>query len=171
MRGEYGVDLWKAIRKEWNLLSNRIAFDVGNGRRVSFWKDKWCGDETLCVSFPFLFALTTSKEAWVVDVWDYKIEDDGWNPSFSRPFNDWKVDIVESFLSGIQEKRVSHDLEDRVLWIVSKSRKFSVKSLYDALELGEAVPFPRSIIWSLSSPPKAGFFRLGSSVRKGLRRG
>ena len=63
MREGYGVGLWKAIRKEWNLLSDKFVFEVGNERRVSFWKDKWCGNEALCVSFPSLFALASSKEA------------------------------------------------------------------------------------------------------------
>ena len=61
------------------------------------------------------------------------------------------------FYKKIQQKRVSQDLEDRVLWIVTKCRKFSVKSIYDVLEPSDAVLFPRSIIWSPCVPPKAGF--------------
>ena len=78
-----------------------MLFDVGNGKRVSFWKHKWRDDEALYVSFPYLVALIVSKEAQVVDVWDSTIEDGNWNPSFSKPFNDWEVDIVKSFLSRI----------------------------------------------------------------------
>ena len=65
-----GVGCWKEIRKEGSLLSNNIVFSVGNGRRVRFWKDSWCGDETLCYTFPSLFALAVSKEEWVPKVWD-----------------------------------------------------------------------------------------------------
>ena len=36
---------------------------------------------------------------------------------------------------------MSHDLEDRVQWAMSKSGKFSIKSLYDALEPGDVVLF------------------------------
>ena len=32
----YGVGLWKAIRKEWHIVSTRLSFVVGNGRRVKF---------------------------------------------------------------------------------------------------------------------------------------
>ena len=63
----YGVGLWKAIRKYWNILSSRVAFLLGNGRRVKFWKDKWCGDKQLSI-FP-LFICFYLKEAWVEDVW------------------------------------------------------------------------------------------------------
>ena len=64
----YCVGLWKWIRKDWDLMSTRIFFSIGNGQRVRFWKDKWCGDFPLCVSFPSLFALFDSKEVWVVDI-------------------------------------------------------------------------------------------------------
>ena len=43
-------------------------FSVGNGRRVRFWKDKWCGDEALCVSFSSLYGLAVSKVVWVAEV-------------------------------------------------------------------------------------------------------
>ncbi|RVW31827.1 putative ribonuclease H protein [Vitis vinifera] len=36
------------IRADWKLVSDRLAFIVGNGRRVSFWRDRWCGESPLC---------------------------------------------------------------------------------------------------------------------------
>ena len=62
VRGRFGVGLWKAI-KEWKYLSGKLAYQVGNGQRVRFWLDKWCGDEPLSESFSFLFTLSMSKEA------------------------------------------------------------------------------------------------------------
>ena len=49
-------------------MSTRISFSVGNGWKVRFWRDRWCGDSPLSVSFPTLFALGIDKEAWVVDI-------------------------------------------------------------------------------------------------------
>ena len=69
VKERYGVGLWKAIRKLGHLVSSRFSFMVGNRQRVSFWKDKWCGAAPLCDSFPALFAIATSKEALVEDVW------------------------------------------------------------------------------------------------------
>ncbi|KAL6342854.1 hypothetical protein AAG906_016873 [Vitis piasezkii] len=60
--------LWK--RKEGSLMFKNIAFLVGDGRRVRFWKDNWCGNKTLCDFFPSLYALVDSKDAWVADCWD-----------------------------------------------------------------------------------------------------
>ena len=54
VRGAYRVGLWKTFKKEGDSLSCKITFLVRNGRRVRFWKDKWCGDELLCIYFPYL---------------------------------------------------------------------------------------------------------------------
>ena len=83
-----------------------ISFLVGNGRRVGLSRDRWCGDSPLCVSFPSLFALAVDKEVWVVDIWDPLAEGDwgGWNPCFSRSFNDWEVEEAESFLRHLHGK-------------------------------------------------------------------
>ena len=76
---------------------------MGNGQRVGFWKDKWCEDELLYVSFPSLFALALI------------VEGGGWVPCFSRSFNDWEVESVERFLLKLQAKMVYRDEEDMVI--------------------------------------------------------
>ena len=77
---------------------------VGNGRKVLFWKDRWCGDN--------LFVCYVG----------------GWSPCFSRSFNDWDVDYVGRFLACLQGQRVRRDVEDTLFWSVTKSGKFIVKS-------------------------------------------
>ena len=56
---------------------------------------------------------------------------------------------------------MTRDVEDRVLWEKSKSGKFSVKSLYVALELTGSVPFPMSSISRSYAPPPKVDFLLG----------
>ena len=58
VRGSFGVGLWKAIRRGWDVIGDNLVYSVGNGTRVRFWKDKWCGDDPLCTSFPSLFAIS-----------------------------------------------------------------------------------------------------------------
>ena len=113
--GRCGVGLWKAIRKEWLFLNSRLAYQVGSSWRVKFWKDKWCGDEPLCESFPSLFSISLSKDAWVSDVWNPDSDGEGWTPLFSRAFNDWEIEMVERFMLKIQAFRVQREDEDRVV--------------------------------------------------------
>ena len=73
-----------------------------------------------------------------------------WSPHFSRPFNDWEMDEVESLLLCLCRKRVNLDEEDWVRWLDSKDENFLVKSLYKALELDSMGCFPMKIIWNSS---------------------
>ena len=130
----HGVGLWKAIRKEWLGMYSNLAFRVGNGTRVRFWKDKWCGDEPLCESFPSLFAISLAKDVWVSEVWNPDGVGDGWTFLFSRALNDWEIEMVEQFMLKIQAFRVQREDEDKVVWTASRSGDFSVKSLYSTLE-------------------------------------
>ncbi|RVW27335.1 hypothetical protein CK203_116837 [Vitis vinifera] len=66
----YRIGLWKAIRKLWAMFVTKVSFFVGEGKRVKFWKDRWCGSESSCNSFPSLYALASSKKAWVANMWD-----------------------------------------------------------------------------------------------------
>ena len=88
VREGFGVGFWKEIRKEGSLLQNKVVFSVRDGRRVRFWKDEWCGNNALCDSFPSLYALVASKEAWLVELWDSSREEGVWSLRYSRPFND-----------------------------------------------------------------------------------
>ncbi|RVX05910.1 hypothetical protein CK203_023878 [Vitis vinifera] len=110
----YGVGLCIAIRKKWNYLSGRLAYQ--------------------------------SKEAWVADVWSLNGDGGGWTPLFSRAFNDWELELVEHFLQKIQAFKVHKDVEDRVIWLVSRCGTFLVKSLYSILEPGDSPLFPSGSI-------------------------
>ena len=93
--------MWKEIRKDWEVVLKNTKFVIGDDSKVSFWKDAWCGEVTLCMVYPTLFSLAVRKETLIREVWDISNEGE-WTPCFSRPFNDWKVTEVENFLHTIQ---------------------------------------------------------------------
>ncbi|RVW56212.1 Transposon TX1 uncharacterized 149 kDa protein [Vitis vinifera] len=84
-----GVGLWKEISKEGLLLLNNVSFSVGDA---------------------------VSKDVKVADCWDSMGEVGGWNPRFLRPFNDWEVEEVESFLLIIQGKSSAVPFPWRIIW-------------------------------------------------------
>ena len=47
----------------WKGFNDRIDFRVGDGKRVRFWKDRWCREEPLAVNSPELFSIAIDKEA------------------------------------------------------------------------------------------------------------
>ena len=70
-------------------------FIVGNERRVKFWKDLWCEDQTLKEAFPNLFLLAVNKDGWVSEAWEEGGDLGSWSPCFSRHLNDWEMGEVE----------------------------------------------------------------------------
>lgn len=95
VRGDNGVGVWKAIRKEWEGIHCRSRFIVRNGRKVKFWKDLWCKDQTLKEAFLNLYRLAVDKDELVSNAWEGSGESGCWNPHFSRHFNDWELEEVE----------------------------------------------------------------------------
>ena len=71
-------------------------------------------------------------------------------------------------MERLQGKRVIEDVEDMVSWIETKSGKFSVKSLYVALEAGCSSMFPSSYIWNVNVQPKISFFAWEATWGKAL---
>ena len=135
-----------------------ISFVVGNGRRVKFWKDRWCTEEPLCEAFPSLFALFDSKETWVTNLGEHRGESGNWNICFVRNLNDWELGAMECFLSLLQGHSVNKEQEDRVVWKGENKGAFSVKGLYSVLETDCTIPFPLKIVWNPWIPSKVSFF-------------
>jgi hypothetical protein len=98
-RGFYGVSLWRYIRKNWGAFSNYISFKVGDGLRIRFWHDNWCGDSALKSSFPEFFALARNKEALVSKYMDRSSPHTLWNFNFMRDVHDRKIESLDSFLT------------------------------------------------------------------------
>lgn len=67
LRGPFGRSPWRGIMQFAPHFRKSLTFTVGNGRRVMFWEDIWCGDRTLKQDFPDLFNLATDPRSRVVE--------------------------------------------------------------------------------------------------------
>ena len=105
------MGIWKEILIELSRVKENWKFMIGNGSRIRFWKDHWCGPATLNLTFPSLFDLTMNKSETVEEVWDLSVGRGNWKPTFSRASNDWVVDMVANFLNVLQKERVSTELD------------------------------------------------------------
>jgi hypothetical protein len=60
-RCPYGVSLWRNIRNGKGSFSNFLSYKVGDGSRISFWHNVWCGIEPLKHSFSDLYSIVQNK--------------------------------------------------------------------------------------------------------------
>ena len=110
------------------------------------------------MSFPSLYALVVSKEAWVADFWVTREEwDIGPRTSLGTlMIRSWT--LLRLFFSLLRGNLIRRDDNDKVVWKDDKKGLFSVKSFYEVLDVGRAVIFPKNIIWNLWAPSKVNFF-------------
>ena len=153
-RENFGPGLWKEIRKDWGAVLDNAKFQIGDGNRVGFWKDLWCGEKALCRSYLTLFSLVVNKEVMVREVWDNSGVG-GWSPGFIRSFNDWELMEVENSLHAIQPMRVISNKEEKLILKGNKTDTYFVK-LNRLVSL--PLPFPVLSIWNPLVPLKVGFF-------------
>ena len=90
------------------------------------------------------------------DCWSGRGDGGGWNPSFTRPFNDWEVEDAVRLLAKLGRYVVVLEVEDH--WELSKDGVFSIRSLYQALEPGFSGYFSWASMWKLGVQPKISFF-------------
>ena len=82
-----------------------------------------------------MFSLAMQKDAMVSDLWNHFREEECWDPTFLRPFNDWEMEEVGRFLSFIHRKKINPVIEDKLLLKGSSLGNFSVSTMYNGLDL------------------------------------
>ncbi|KAL6336301.1 hypothetical protein AAG906_014470 [Vitis piasezkii] len=80
--------------KESEWCWENLAFLVGKGSKIKFWKDSWCTDTPLSQCFNHLFVLAVHRDATIEEMWDQHSGQGDWNLVFVRDFNDWEMDMV-----------------------------------------------------------------------------
>ena len=154
----YGVSLWKFIRAGWNTFSNYISYMVGDGSRIKFWHDPWCGDQPLKLSFPELYSLARYSEATMADSMQFQGSSIHWDIVFIRAVKDWELEAVVSFLDLLYTSSITRVGLDSMHWKLSRNGKFEVKSYYKVLTQVDHPPFPWKSIWKVQVPTRIAFF-------------
>jgi hypothetical protein len=69
----------------WETFSKFVRYGVGDGPKVNFWHDVWCGVQPLKMSYLDLFSITRYKDAWGADHMQFLNGSTQWNIIFTRP--------------------------------------------------------------------------------------
>jgi hypothetical protein len=114
VKDSYGVSLWKSIHRGWPSFSNHLFYLVGDGSRVKFWHDRWCGDTPLKEAFPELFSIALDRNVLVADLMSHNNGVPHWDVLFTRSVQDWELESISSFLDFLYSIPVQGRGEDRI---------------------------------------------------------
>ncbi|GLT63247.1 hypothetical protein SLA2020_358250 [Shorea laevis] len=78
------IRLGGILERSRNMLVRGFRWEVGNGRRVGFWRDIWVCDKALCDLCPRLYALSMKKEGKVSEMGDWVGGRWCWNLAWRR---------------------------------------------------------------------------------------
>uniref|UniRef100_A0A2N9IHU7 Reverse transcriptase domain-containing protein n=1 Tax=Fagus sylvatica TaxID=28930 RepID=A0A2N9IHU7_FAGSY len=156
--GSYGVSVWKFIRRGWDTFHSHCSFLVGDGQRVKFWQDWWCGDRVLNAVFPELFTISQDKEASVADLMSFPNGRLHWDFHFVRNVNDWELESLTSFMNLLYSCHMEGVGEDRMGWRNRATKGFTVKNFYSCLCPSHSASFPWKSIWKVKVSPRIAFF-------------
>ncbi|RVX13534.1 Transposon TX1 uncharacterized 149 kDa protein [Vitis vinifera] len=155
--GAAGVGVWKEIMKESDWCWENLAFIVGKGSKIKFWKDRWCTDIPLSQCFNQLFILAVHRDATIEEMWDQDSGQGDWKLVFMRDFNDWEMDMVGELLHTLRGHRPSLE-DDSVVWRQGRNGIFKIKEAYRQLDKPNVTVFPARRIWVDRVPTKVCFF-------------
>jgi hypothetical protein len=156
--GSHGVGLWKFICMGWQNFRRFIKYDVGEGSKIRFWDDVWCGDRALKEEFPGLFSIASLKEASIADNMEHSSNSIQWNIQFTRLIHDWEVGELASFYKCLYDCKLRGEGKDKLWWVPSRKGLFEVKSFYRMLSPRGSGSFPWKSVWKSKAPPRVAFF-------------
>ena len=150
-----GSQFWRQLIKVRPIFPSLVKFVVRNGKSTRFWLDWWVGDTTLAVAYPTLFSYCADPEISI-----FELSAQGWVLDFRRSLSPVELEDWHRLIACFP---LLSEEEDSVVWPLSSSGRFSVKSAYSKLiPGGHSVKFKD--IWSARIPPKIKIF-LWQAVR------
>jgi hypothetical protein len=140
--GSHGMGLWKFICMGWQNFRRFFKYDVGEGSKIRFWDDIWCGERALKEEYPGLFSITRLKEASIADNMEHSSNSIQWNIQFTRLIHDWEVGELALFYKSLYDCKLRGEGKDKLWWVPSCKGLSEVKSFYRALLPRGQVSFP-----------------------------
>ncbi|GKV35303.1 hypothetical protein SLEP1_g43600 [Rubroshorea leprosula] len=116
-----------------NLLVNGFRWEVGDGKRVGFWREIWVGDKSLRDLFPRLYELVVKEEGLVSEMGDWEEDRWRWNMEWRRERKGRVRDEEEGLWELLESVQLKKGKEDHWWWIHGLDGQYVVKTAYEAL--------------------------------------
>jgi hypothetical protein len=138
------------------IVFRHASFEMGDGSKIKFWDDMWCGEMTLEEAFPNLYNFAHVKDAFVAIYMDFSSGSLQWNVRFTHTAHNWEVDVLASFYTLLYSHSVRREGKNKLRWA----------PFHKILACKEAFPFPWKRIWQTKVLLKVAFFAWSAAQGK-----
>ena len=133
-------------------ISVFFLYEIGDGSKVWFWLDRWCGSSPLADCYLDLYRICQNKETSVADLMRYSNGVLHWEIHFCRDVHNQELEAFRSFIITIYSTPVRGTREDKKCWLPCKSKGFTVSAHYHLLVGHSDQFFPWKSIWKQKIP-------------------
>nr|XP_020148906.1 uncharacterized protein LOC109734088 [Aegilops tauschii subsp. strangulata] len=133
-----------------------ITIHLGNGRKTSFWHDRWLFGQSPASMAPDLLPVCTRKNISVQRAFSHQT----WMSGLHRISNTTQLRQFTLLWHLLQQTELRHDIEDSISWNCSDSGTYSARSAYLVQFHGSYSTCNFSKLWKAKVELKCGFFML-----------
>lgn len=141
---------WRNLLKLRKITKKMVTYQLGDGKKFSFWFDPWCNGSSIVDLFPRIDFREPyiSKEAIVSDFWQ--------NGCWRLPGR-WNSTMVEIMIFLNRHIAIAEGIPDCICWNLEQQGRFSVKKVYEfLLQPQENISWAK-LVWSASNIPRHSF--------------
>ncbi|GKV32830.1 hypothetical protein SLEP1_g41400 [Rubroshorea leprosula] len=142
-------------------LEDGFRLRIGEGKGVSFWWDKWCGEGCLANIFPRLYLLSTGKDKECYQMGNTQNGTWKWNLSWRRTLFEWEKKAAMKLQGILDNVKITSGCLDKWQWIHSSDGLYSTKMAYVKLtkeRAGSKEAKMSKRIWNPMLPSKIAAF-------------
>ncbi|XP_071714402.1 uncharacterized protein [Rutidosis leptorrhynchoides] len=139
---------------EGDLPVDMFRMKVGDGTKIRFWHDLWCGNSTLVSRFNRLYLLDSNKDSTIAD----KCRDGVWHWTWSRDNIGSRNEMLFNSLTEEIGTCILHDRPDAWSCTLSSDGNYTVKSTRDYLDKRMLPSSNVTSVWFKFLPRKVNVF-------------
>jgi hypothetical protein len=143
---------WQGLMDVKRLFWPCIKIKIGDGTRTRFWEDAWIKDDSLAKAFPRLYSISLNLNITVATVFNMGMA----NLRFRRALVGEKLALWNELKEICSNVTLDPSQDDKLVWTLSKSGVFSVKSFYLAMQSCGVVPY--KFLWQVKIPLRVKTF-------------
>lgn len=148
--------IWESTK----IITEHLTWKIGDGKKAKFWRDSWCGEETLAEVMEDQDWINQVEAKVGMFVADYfGLFDSQKEPIIWKMVGLWNMGNCLKLAEILKGRKVYISNEDTLIWNAAKSGNYKVSLGYELQRRRQKDSnWPAILCWDKRVLPKAGAF-------------